>query len=453
MVNLQAQPRRLMYLQPPSGVDELQQRIVKSGWEIQTVTDVGSVHQHLSDTACNVGIAHVDELIANSYAQAEELFSTTHNMVWIALAQQDAILSSDVCKLIHDNFYDYYTLPLYNNVENLLSTLGHAHGMAMLQNREDNQDIYTDYEMVGASPPMLDLFASIRKVASVDAPVLITGESGTGKELIAHAVHERSSRSSGPFVAINCGALPANLIQSELFGHEKGAFTGAINRQVGRLEKASGGTLFLDEIGDLPLDLQVNLLRFLQEGTIERVGGTESIQLNVRVLCATHMDLEEAIRQGRFREDLMYRLNVLQLRPPPLRERGDDIELMARFFFSKFRNEAPRATKGFSKRALQAMKSYHWPGNVREIINMVRRAMVMCEGNLITPADLGLDSAPEPVMSVTTLHEARILAERDVINGALKRTGNNVTKAAALLDVSRVTLYRLINKHEIEGAI
>ena len=230
--------------------------------------------------------------------------------------------------------------------------------------------------MVGVSAPMQAVFRNLRKIAAVDAPVLITGETGTGKELAARAIHERSRRSSGPFVAVNCAALPATLIQSELFGYERGAFTGAQRRKIGSIESANGGILFLDEIGDLSLDLQVNLLRFLEESAIQRVGSPKEIPVDVRVIAATHDDMERATAEGRFREDLYYRLNVLRLEMPMLRARGEDIEVLARFFFEKFRQETSHKVIGFSPEALQSMADYDWPGNVRELINRVRRATV-----------------------------------------------------------------------------
>lgn len=302
--------------------------------------------------------------------------------------------------------------------------------------------------MVGTVPAMQKVFNTIRRVASVDAPVFIQGESGTGKELAARAIHERSLRACAPFIAVNCGALPGNLIQSELFGHEKGAFTGANQRKIGQIEAASHGTLFLDEIGDLPLELQVNLLRFLEEKTIQRIGSVEETQVDVRVLSATHVDLEKAVEEGRFREDLYHRLNVLQVELPPLRQRQEDIEILAKFFFQKFIEDKPMKVKGFSQEALTLIRQYHWPGNIRELINRVRRAMVMCEQRLIKPADLGLERRYAN-RTLITLEQARNNAEKEALVSALCRNKHKVKKAAAELGVSRVTLYRLMEKHEL----
>jgi DNA-binding NtrC family response regulator len=301
--------------------------------------------------------------------------------------------------------------------------------------------------MVGASPAMNRVFASIRKFAATNAPLLITGESGTGKELVARAVHERSAYAKGPFVAINCAALPPSLIAAELFGYEKGAFTGATQRRIGRLESANGGTIFLDEIGDLPLELQTHLLRFLQEHTIDRVGGTRPITVEARVIVATNVDLRRAIQAGRFREDLFYRLNVLNLHLPALRERGHDIELLATFFLRKFADEQGRAINGFSDEAWEKIRSHPWPGNVRELIACIRRAAVMAEGNWITPLDLGIDEhAPQAAVTPLAPPARRPVIDEAVLRAALAQHGGNVTNAARALGVSRMTIYRLTER-------
>jgi DNA-binding NtrC family response regulator len=288
----------------------------------------------------------------------------------------------------------------------------------------------------------------ITKVAQANAPVLIWGESGSGKELTAHAIHNHSKRAHGPFIAVNCGAIPASLIQSELFGYERGAFTGAAKEKRGLIESAAGGTLFLDEIGDLPLELQTNLLRFLQERTINRIGSSNSIEVDVRVIAASHVRLEDAVKSGLFREDLLYRLNVLPLTVPALRERKEDLELLARHFFKVFSHDKNPRLTGFSNRAMLAIKAHDWPGNVRELINRIRRALVMSEGRLITPEDLDLQMQTG-LRNGEALEEARIRAERDAIHVCLQGSGSNVTRAARDLGVSRMTLYRLMEKHGI----
>lgn len=299
--------------------------------------------------------------------------------------------------------------------------------------------------MVGQSAAVVRLQQQIRKVAVTDAPVLVGGESGSGKELAARAIHQCSRRAAGPFVAVNCGAIAPALIQSELFGHERGAFTGATAGKLGLIEAASGGTLFLDEIADLPLELQTNLLRFLQEHTIHRVGSARSLQVDVRVVAASHIDLAVAVAAGRFREDLFYRLNVLPLVVPSLRERISDVPALAQHFLrAGMAGQQLRRVEGFSRQAMTALMSHLWPGNVRELFNRVQRAAVMTDQRLITPADLGLAVANPAGLELDT---ARTLAERDVIALTLGRVGRNITHAARELGISRMTLYRLMDKH------
>jgi DNA-binding NtrC family response regulator len=305
--------------------------------------------------------------------------------------------------------------------------------------------------MVGRSACMLALYRAIDKVVRVDAPVLISGESGTGKELVARAIHDHSPRRRGPFVPVNCGALPVNLVQSELFGHEKGAFTGAHQRRKGSLECAEAGTVFLDEIGDLPLESQASLLRFLQEKKLVRVGSTEPIRVDTRVIAATHVDLAAAVQRRAFREDLYYRLNVLHLQMPPLRDREGDIALLAEVVFGTFASQKGPAVKGFSRAALAAMETHDWPGNVRELINRVQKAMIMCDGRRITAVDLGLAARNGEAGSIS-LERARHHTERDLISTALERNRHNVAATARQLGISRVTLYRLMQKLDISRA-
>lgn len=370
---------------------------------------------------------------------------------WVAAFEGHKLNDHEFCRDLAGRIYDYHTLPI--DEIRLLHTLGHAFGIAQLHH-DNALDLTHDFiqgeqsPIIGQSAIMQSLFQQIQKMATVDAPVLITGESGTGKELAARTIHERSKRKTGPFVAINCGAMPTQLIQSELFGHEKGAFTGAVARKIGSIESSDRGTLFLDEIGELPVELQVNLLRFLQEKTIRRLGDTVDRVVDVRIIAATHVNLEEAIKLGKFREDLYYRIHVLHLNTPPLREREADIELLASYYFEQFRLEKNARVRGFSKAALSAMHNHPWEGNVREMINRIRAALIMCENRLIMPADLGL--APElSSRQVFTLENARDRAEKQAIVTALHVHQNNIAKSAAALGISRVTLYRLLEKHQL----
>jgi two-component system NtrC family response regulator len=310
----------------------------------------------------------------------------------------------------------------------------------------------------GKSHVMKELFNSIRQASDTDYPVLILGESGTGKEMVANAIHQLSPRSNQPMIAINCAAIPENLLESELFGHEKGAFTGAEAVKIGRFENAHNGTVFLDEIGDMPMGLQVKLLRFLQEDTIERVGGTKTLKLNVRTLAATNVNIQEAVRQGRFREDLFFRLNVIPITIPPLRERPEDILFLVNLFIEKETANLNRTDISLSKSAQKALKKHSWGGNVRELQNRIRRALASLKGNFITPEGLGLDdTTPESsekdeitvTNSVVTLKNARIEAERLAVRAAMASAANNISKAAKLLGTSRPTLHNLLKKYKL----
>jgi two-component system NtrC family response regulator len=302
--------------------------------------------------------------------------------------------------------------------------------------------------IVASSPEMLRVLRNIEKMAPTDVAVLLRGESGTGKELLARAVHKLSARASEPFVPINCAAIPETLLESELFGHEKGAFTGALKQTIGRIESADRGTLFLDEIGDVPLPMQVKLLRFLQDQVVERIGGRNPVQVDVRIVCATNQDLDLMMAEGRFREDLYYRLNEVTVQIPPLRERAADVVVLASFFLSRFAVEHGRPARGFSATALAALRNHPWPGNVRELENRVKRAVVMTDGALLSAADLGLAASGEDTQSLT-IRDARARAEREVLQLALAQAGSNLSKAAKLLGISRPTLYDLMQQHRI----
>jgi len=305
--------------------------------------------------------------------------------------------------------------------------------------------------MVGQCPQMQQVFSTIRKVATSDAAVLITGESGTGKELVSRALHSQSLRAAGPLIAINCGAIPENLLESEFFGMEKGAFTGAHARIQGKFEYAHKGTLFLDEIGELPANLQVKLLRYLQEKVLQRVGGREDIVSDTRVVCATNIDIEKAIAQGAFRSDLYYRIAIITINLPPLRERGEDIMLLANLFIKKFSDHFNKKVRGFNADAQEYLETYEWPGNVRELENKIQRAVIMSDSSLLKPEDLG-GSALKGVRSggpkeSETLREARERVERSTILLAIRKHSGSIVKTAEDLGVSRPTLYELMKKH------
>jgi len=304
--------------------------------------------------------------------------------------------------------------------------------------------------MITAAPEMLKVARTIERVASADVSVMLLGASGTGKELLARGVHQASGRKNGAFVAINCGAIPENLLEAELFGHEKGAFTGAVKTTEGKIELAQGGTLFLDEVGDIPLPLQVKLLRFLQERVIERIGGRKSIPVDTRIVCATHRNLEEMIAEGSFREDLYYRLAEIVVRIPTLAERPGDAALLAKHFLKSFAATMNPAVKGLSPDALSAIDRWTWPGNVRELENRMKRAVIMADGKLVTAADLDLEGSDAEDSDQINLKAVRDAADRKAIRRAIARTEGNISNAAKLLGISRPTLYDLIKQHGLQ---
>ena len=343
--------------------------------------------------------------------------------------------------------YDFLCKPV--DMDELKLVLRRCFYLAELEqeNRELMQKTNAEAfeNMLGTSPQMQAVFALIRKVAATSAPVLILGDSGTGKEIAAAAIHRRSLQKKGPFIAINCNAIPENLLESELFGHEKGAFTGAHQQQKGLIETAAGGTLFLDEIGELPPSIQVKLLRFLQEKRFQRVGGRQEIKSDARVVAATNANLKQSIVDGKFREDLYFRLAVVVISLPALRDRGDDLLLLAKDFLHRYgiQNEKPNLT--FAPDALRAMNLYQWPGNVRELQNRVQRAVIMADGRRMIARDLeltGADSALPP----QTLKEARENVEKEMLQNALKRHMGRISSAAEELGISRPTFYELMEK-------
>ncbi len=305
--------------------------------------------------------------------------------------------------------------------------------------------------IITAAPEMIRVARTIERVANTNVSVMLLGASGTGKELLARGLHEASGRRNGAFVAINCAAIPENLLESELFGHEKGAFTGAVKTTEGKIEQAQGGTLFLDEVGDIPLPLQVKLLRFLQERVIERIGSRKSIEVDTRVVCATHQNLEAMIAEGRFREDLFYRLAEIVVKIPSLAERPGDATLLAKAFLARFAREMNPAVKGFAADALTAIDAWPWQGNVRELENRVKRAVIMSEGKLVGAADLDLAEPGDEAAQALNLKSAREEADRRVIRHALARSEGNISNTAKLLGISRPTLYDLLKQYDLQA--
>ena len=383
------------------------------------------------------GIALLDEIV-DQYPVTKVIMVTGND------SRENALAS------IRRGAVDWYAKPI--QLEELRTMLRRAFH---IQRLEAEQAAGTPtgkkryHKLVGESEAVKKVFGLIQRVAPTDATVLVLGENGTGKELVAHAIHQASTRRSGPFVPIHCGAIPETLLESELFGHEKGAFTDAYRSREGKFELADGGTIFLDEIGELPVHLQVKLLRFLQDHIIERVGGRDSVRLDVRVVAATNRDLQAGIAAGRFREDLYYRLSVLTIQVPPLRDRGDDVRMLADYFLDFYSRHHKRRIKGFTQSTLRAIQAHAWPGNVRELENRVQRGVIMARDSYLRPEDLEL--APAKGETPRTLQEARDAAEHALLVEALTRNAGNITRAARDIDVSRPTLHDLLRKHGIEA--
>ncbi|MGO4166983.1 PEP-CTERM-box response regulator transcription factor [Novosphingobium sp. PhB55] len=351
--------------------------------------------------------------------------------------------------------YDFYQKPVDIDALGLIVRRALQLHRLEEENRRLASRVEKDEKVLGrlitAAPEMVRVGRTIERVANTNVSVMLLGASGTGKELLARGLHEASGRAKREFVAINCAAIPENLLESELFGHEKGAFTGAVKTTPGKIEQAAGGTLFLDEVGDIPLQLQVKLLRFLQERVIERVGSRESIPVDTRIVCATHQDLEAMIGEGRFREDLFYRLAEIVVRIPGLAERPGDATLLAKAFLHRYAKEMNPSVRGFAADALAAIDAWHWPGNVRELENRVKRAVIMADEKLVGAADLDLAAPDEQVINALNLKTAREQADRKVIRHALARSEGNISSTAKMLGISRPTLYDLLKQYDLQN--
>jgi len=406
---------------------------------------------HPSVVTVDLGLPPDPEGSTEGLATVEDILSIAPNTKVIVVSGNDE--RSNAVKAVATGAYDFYQKPIDSELLNQIVTRAHH----VFELEEDNRRLIMEHVdvpmegMITSSPQMQTVCQRVEKVAPSDATVLLLGDSGTGKEVCARALHGKNPSITGRFVAINCAAIPENLLESELFGYEKGAFTGATKTTLGKIEYAEGGTLFLDEMGELPMSLQAKLLRFLQERVVERIGGREEIPVNVRVICATHQDLEDKISKKEFREDLYYRINEIPIVIPPLKDREGDALLLARSFFDQVNKEQNKKLKGFAKDALTAIETHKWPGNVRELKNRIKRAVIMADGKQITALDLELKPTEESLSSNTfDLREVREAAERQVITKALSHTNGKVSPAAELLGVSRPTLYDLMQKLNIQ---
>ena len=388
------------------------------------------------------GFAILDEIMALK-PDTKVIVASGHG------ARESALLA------IAKGAYDFYQKPV--DIETLGLIVMRAFQLHAIE--AENRQLATRSDdgntvlgrLITSAPEMVRVARTIERVANTNVSVMLLGASGTGKELLARGLHEASDRRDGSFVAINCAAIPENLLESELFGHEKGAFTGAVKTTEGKIEQAGGGTLFLDEVGDIPLQLQVKLLRFLQERVIERIGSRKSIAVDTRIVCATHQDLETMISDGRFREDLFYRLAEIVVKIPSLAERPGDATLLAKVFLAQFAREMNPQVKGFSADALAAIDSWPWPGNVRELENRVKRAVIMSDDKLVGAADLDLAELSHEQCQALNLKTAREVSDRKLIRHALARSEGNISSTAKLLGISRPTLYDLLKQYDMQA--
>jgi two-component system NtrC family response regulator len=399
----------------------------------------------------DLGLPPDPDGVSEGFATLETILSLKPDTKVIVASGHGARESA--LRAISSGAYDFYQKPVdIDQLGLIVRRAFQLHGIEN-ENRRLESQVGDDRTVLGtmitAAPEMLKVARTIERVANADVSVMLLGASGTGKELLARGVHSASARKDRGFVAINCAAIPENLLEAELFGYEKGAFTGAIKTTEGKIELAHGGTLFLDEVGDIPLPLQVKLLRFLQERVIERIGGRKPIPVDTRIVCATHQDLPTMIQAGSFREDLYYRLAEIVVRIPSLAERHGDATLLAKHFLNRFAKEMNPGVKGFAPSALAAINDWPWPGNVRELENRMKRAVIMAEGKIITAEDLDLGNGSEASLPVN-LKAAREEADRKAIRQALARTENNISNAAKLLGISRPTLYDLLKQYGLQ---
>ena len=451
---MKAPQKRLLVVEDDVGLQS-QLRWCFEGFKVVVAGDRGEAltrvrRYHPSVVTLDLGLPPDPGGVSEGLATLQEIIQEAPETKVIVVTGNDE--HQNAVKAVSLGAYDFYIKPIDSDTLNLVAERAHRLSELESENRR-LQQAQADGPLRGiiaTSPQMLKVCRSVERVASTDATVLVLGESGTGKELIARALHEMSRRARGPLVAINCAAIPEHLLESELFGHEKGAFTGAAKLTRGKIEYADGGTLFLDEIGDMPLSLQAKLLRFLQERVVERVGGREVIPVDLRVVCATHQDLKTQITDGRFREDLFYRISDITVNLPPLREREGDSLLLARSFLDRFNREFGKSVRGFTSEAVAAIEHHAWPGNVREIESRVKRAVILTEGRRIAPEDLDLDPAGGAPTPQVSLQQVREEAEVRAIRQVLARVDGNISHAASLLGVTRPTLYNLLEKHGLK---
>ena len=453
---MSAEKPKLLIVEDDEGLQR-QLRWAYEDYEVIVAGDRASAIDALRATepavvTLDLGLPPDPDGVSEGFATLEAILSLKPDTKVIVASGHGARESA--LRAIASGAYDFYQKPVdIDELGLIVSRAFHLHAIERENARlaqAGGPDATVLGGMITAAPEMLKVARTIERVANADVSVMLLGASGTGKELLARGVHQSSGRREGAFVAINCAAIPENLLEAELFGYEKGAFTGALKTTEGKIELAEGGTLFLDEVGDIPLPLQVKLLRFLQERVIERIGGRRTIAVDTRIVCATHQNLEAMIAEQRFREDLYYRLAEIVVRIPTLKERAGDAALLARHFLQRFTRGMNSQVKGFSPDALAAIDAWGWPGNVRELENRMKRAVIMADGKLITAADL--DLADDDSGELLNLKAAREIADRKAILRAIARTEGNISNAAKLLGISRPTLYDLLKQYELQVA-
>ncbi len=446
--------RRLLIVEDDAGLQS-QLRWCFDGYDVVVAGDrenaIAQLRRHNPGVALlDLGLPPDPGGVSEGLATLTEILSMSPETKIIVVTGDDD--RANAVKAIGLGAYDFYQKPVDPEILTLIVERAYKVCELELENRrlQEKGEGSSLRGVIAASPEMLKVCRTVEKVAPSDITTLLLGASGTGKEIVARALHELSPRASQKMVAINCAAIPENLLESELFGYEKGAFTGAVKQTQGKIEYAHGGTLFLDEIGDLPLELQAKLLRFLQERVIERVGGRVEIPIDARIICATHQDLTKFIEEGRFREDLYYRISEITIQIPSLKERKDDALLLAKVFLARFNKEFGKSIKGFDKQSVRAIEAYDWPGNVRELESRIKRAIIMADNVYITLGDLELSAADDEVAPFN-LRQVRESAEKQAIQRAMLNADDNVSEAAKLLGVTRPTLYNFLEKYKIRS--
>ncbi|TPG20908.1 PEP-CTERM-box response regulator transcription factor [Sphingomonas koreensis] len=446
--------RKLLIVEDDLGLQR-QLRWAYDGYEVIVAADRAEAIEKLRAeepdvVTLDLGLPPDPDGITEGFATLAEILSLKPDTKVIVASGHGA--RDSALKAIADGAWDFYSKPIDIDALGLIVDRAfHVHALEAENRRlaAVGGDDAVLGGMITAAPEMLKVTRTIERVAGADVSVMLLGASGTGKELLARGLHDLSPRKGGAFVAINCAAIPETLLESELFGHEKGAFTGAVKTTEGKIEQAAGGTLFLDEIGDVPLPLQVKLLRFLQERVIERIGGRKPIAVDTRIVCATHQDIDAMVADGRFREDLYYRLAEIVVRIPSLAERPGDAGLLARHFLARYARTMNPHVTGFAPDARAAIDAWGWPGNVRELENRIKRAVIMAEGKAVTAGDLDLDGGTDD--TVINLKAAREHADRRAIRHALARAEGNISSTAKLLGISRPTLYDLLKSYDLHG--